>query len=770
MNTIKKINFIIGLFYSIACIQASGGKTVNVIKPLAKAGVVGAKILVTPTATEAYHHYIDAHPINATQNQPQPQKHSGQPYQLKNNKVTATPANTIKNNEFNDSSPVTQKKALTVDTNKAFNNTNISLPQKIAPTNQLQNSDSNKLNNSIIKPKAQQPVQPLTLPPYLSSSSLGGRFAFKGIPRTQAKPRPDQLQLTYDEGYKNPIEKAIKPTLKRKNKEEKNISKIDIDETISTPQTIEPVSENKNAPVKQSKKINLRPQESAVMQEPQETEQRFNINKMYVEGKVKDISQFVEDWDYYRNDFNNEKSHGNMLQEQILTSLNIKNKQGKLQVFDAVTDFKIIDILSKKYKHHKNAIRVFQATRDTIQHQFTSQQTTPRQANSVIAYYYNKNRANDVFVFMNKKPIINQENKMITNMPSVEEIIDKALQTPTEQAYKALKATLKATNIAIYASRADQSFFGDGSLLTQLKNFEKRINRTLQDSNMTQFQSWGSYANQALSSAGSSAFHATIGKMPISTALNLSKTVADQISPYANGLMNLSGVKKMTLSQVAEKAGLSQKEVPDGENNPIRPVAPQKSSVKNTLNFDMDTQVLNEFTIKNKVNKIVGEYYTPAMQHDIMIATGINPKTRPSVENIIEQALKTPSQQTFNALQATLEATKVALYAHRSEKSMFNTSKSYQQLEVLEQQVMQALKQPQFTPFHSWTSRATSYATSFIPSVKTVLDTTSLGSMTIEQALKGMDLAGKIAQPVINYSGVSNMTVSQGLTAAGITN
>ena len=723
--------------------------TIIVIKPLAKTGIIGTEMLRVPIRSEAYQRSVDTN-SSVTPYTAQSKNNTQQPYEVKSAQSFSSTPSAMKNNNTFDSSPFIQKKPLIIDINKAFKETSMRL-SKEAVTPQQENIDNSQKNNTPINVNAQSPAQtqPLIVPPSFSSLNLGGRFALKGIPKKQAKPRSDQLLLTYDKNHQSPIQE---PTI-----------------------NIEPIVEHRDVLTEQSQNSRVIPYQLPIT-EHQAVPQRFDVNQMYVDGKITDLSPFIDNWGYYRTDFNNQKSHDNMLQEEILTSLNIKNEEGNLQVFDAVTDFKIIDTLLEKYKQDKNITRVLQTTRETIQHQFTSQQTTPRQGNSVIAYYLNENMANDIFTFMNTEPFFDQATHNITNMPSVEEIIRKALQNPNAQGYKALQATLEATNVAIYASRADRSFFGDGSLLKQLKSFEQRINTTLQKREMKQFQSWGSYASEA----GASAFNATIGNMSIGSATSLSKSAINKVIPYTQGLINISGVKDMTISQVAEKTGLIKQEN-QIESNPT-PMTRQQNEIQEGSYADVD-----KIIIKDTSNKIIAQYFTPAMQQDIMQFTGINPKRMSSIDTVITTALNNPSQEGFNALQSALEATRIALYAYRSESSTFGSSANFKQLQAFEQQIIQTLQDPRMTPFHSWTSQATSYATSFIPSVKTVLDTTGLGNMTIGQALTTVKTSQEIGRAAWNAipfsdsayhlgnaaviaSGVPNMTVSQGLTAAGIAN
>ena len=785
-----KIKFLIvvGLFYSMQELPASSGRVVKVAAPILKAGVIGADIIAKPTVAESY------------QSQNQKASYASPTKNYIPSSFDYTPA-AAKSSNFNYASKFTDNKmqnnkSIKIDLNRAFEEPSLPAQQEpIVRQNQQKNITANQAIGNPISSEVSnlpQPTQltPLQFSPSFSSVNVGGRFALKGIPKTPARPQENQLRLTYDEHYQNPIEPAEKTIIRpvRTEPAEKTIIRqIRDEETPDNPDFIaeraEPTIEDRNTPREEQ---NLLHRQRPVLQR-QVPQQRFDIDQIYIDEMIQELSQSVESWNYNHTEFITMKAHDNRLQKEILTRLNIQDEEGVLQVRDAESDFRIIDGLVERYRQDHNVIRVLQATRNTIQHQFTSQQTTPRQTNNVITYYYKDAAArNDVFTFMNREPIIDQVTQTVTNMPSVEDIIQKSLKAPTSQAYKALQSSLEATNIAIYACQDDHSFFGDGSLLTQLKTFKNMINQTLQDPKLTQFQSWSSYATQKLSSAGASAFDATIGKMSIGSAASLGNYAVNEISPYATGIMSVSGVKNMTLSQVAEKTGLISPENRVEENIPA-PLPAQTQSVRQALNFDMNSQDLAKMTSINKANSMVTQYYTPAMKQDLITLTGRTLQSMPTVRDVITIALDRPSQEGFNALQSTLKATRVALYAHQSEKSMLGSTASFKQLQSFEQDIMQTLQDPRLTQFHSWTSRATSYATSFIPSVKTVLDTTGLGDMTVGTALRTIKTGNEITQAAISAipfgdsayhlakagviaSGVPDMTISQALGRTTVQN
>jgi hypothetical protein len=542
---------------------------------------------------------------------------------------------------------------------------------------------------------------------------------------------------------------------------------------------------------------------------------------MYINDKVNELSQSVENWPYYHDEFTSVEAHDNMLQEDILTSLGIKNEEGSLQVHDAQTDFKIVDALLEKYKDDINVTRVLTATLQTIHHQFTSQQATPRQANSVIAYYYTPELRNDIFSMMKLQPTFDPHSGAVTNMPSIEEITQAALKSPSQQAYKALQSALEATKISIYASRFDHSFFGDGSLLTQLKTFEKTINTTLQNPKLTQFQSWGTYTSSFIPSTRTILNAPIVRNVNVSTAVSTGKYVIDTVTPYVKtvtplikgtaqvahavtGAVAYTGLPYIadsaqimhdwtgivsgdaTLSNAAKTTGL----IPADIKTQTPAAEPKSPSIQENLNFDMSNKDINAIVVKNKSNNAIAQYYTPAMQHDVFILMGTKPRINPStgivenmptIDDIVRTALEKPSQQSFNALQSVREAINVAQYASRGESSMLGKSQHLQQLQSFEKQITQALQNPKLAQFDSWTSQATSYIGSFLPSTKSILETTGLGNATINQTLNtavqtpriinqtisavGLkpvaDAASLVAEGAINYSGIPNMTLPQ---------
>jgi hypothetical protein len=172
------------------------------------------------------------------------------------------------------------------------------------------------------------------------------------------------------------------------------------------------------------------------------------------------------------------------------------------------------------------------------------------QANSTVAnYYYQPKLQQAVFEFMNEQPQFDSTTGSIKNMPSIDTILTKATNNPSQQAYKALQASLKATNTAIYASQYDgSSLLADNLYIKQLYVYKDQLTKTINSPQMIKYEKVVNRAanyTKSLVPTTTDIINATgIMDKTVDTALN---------SPRATKLVNLAlnttGLGNMTINQ-----------------------------------------------------------------------------------------------------------------------------------------------------------------------------------------------------------------------------
>lgn len=495
----------------------------------------------------------------------------------------------------------------------------------------------------------------------------------------------------------------------------------------------------------------------------QADQQSFDIQQIYIEESSKKITQIIHDWTVHNKETTSNMYVQKNLEDEILNMLFIKDAQGEVQIDNLQSDKAIIEKLLKTFADNKDAQNVLHGIMKTINEHSNSQKVTPQQANAVIARYYIPETRMDVITFMKKGDI--------TAMPSIESIIKAAQENPTQQALQALQAANKAIKIAIYASRNDTSILGDGHLLAQIKVFEKDLAKTLANPNFTKFQSWGSYAMSFLPSTETILDVTGLGNVKVSTAINATKSTINSVRTPAEIALAVSGAGEITLGQIGEKTGIitSDKDLVK-EAAKIDQTTSVDNVVKKLTPFQQQIKEINERHAeeeKNLANNAIIQQCTPAMLYDLNRLLTAKPlqsaiAQKPvNVETLIEIALDNPSQESFNALQAVLEATKVAIYAAK----INDNNAILTQLKTYEKQLTTTLQTQQFNKFHSWTTQATSYVASFMP---VIINATRVKDMTLSSALDTAQSAARLAEQALNYTGVSQMTISQLAQKTGI--
>ncbi|MBV8660868.1 MAG: hypothetical protein JO129_01845 [Candidatus Dependentiae bacterium] len=601
-------------------------------------------------------------------------------------------------------------------------------PQKSFQTNQFTQFDINSFNESPSIPKEYSKT----------SSSFISNVLFPG------KIISDTSQLTI------PTDSSTQVQNKNENPQE-----LTLPTEQSTEQIIQkPIPQIEPEPISIIEQEPVSPIEYNPMIMQPQTITEYDISQQYIASAVKNSSVIIDSWTQENKDATSNIYIQQNLQDDLFNTIAIKDSQGNLQFIDPENDVAIIENLLKKYEKDSDISHVLQNSLMVLNKYIQSQQVTPKQANSVIARYYSPNMRNDIFSIFKIEPKFDATG-VITNMPSIEAIIQEAKDNPTAQTFKALQASLKATNIAIYALRTQTSVLGDSPLLAQVKSFKNDINTALKNPHMDKFQSWGSYATSLLPTTEQLLTTTGIGNINLSTAVQGAKTAIDT----ANSALTATGITNMNISQVAEKAGLIPSE------------KPTRAPVQTARDLDIAKN------LQIQANSEITQYFTPAMQNDIVAVTHTNLlidptngsiTNMPSIEEITQKALENPTQETFNALQSMLEATKVAIFANNQESSILGRSQLLKQLQSYKKQLTTTLKDPRFTPFQSWTTRATSYVASFLPSAKTTLDVTGIGNVKVSQVVEGVKQTLDVAHQALTATGTGNMTISQALTKAGV--
>ncbi|MBP6870010.1 hypothetical protein KBC04_03955 [Candidatus Babeliales bacterium] len=536
--------------------------------------------------------------------------------------------------------------------------------------------------------------------------------------------------------------------------EKKESSRRQKKETTAEPEVKE--YSEKIEPTKQNiEKLEIKAEERTIPTEknvtevsPAQAHEKYDTQQLYADA----ISQSIETWmqDYQ------ESTSNIYVQENLKNTLSSELTHTKF-------DEKIIEKLIKKYERNKDVQQVLQKILGEYHYEQRAEHIAPQKTNSVISRYYSIAMRNDIFDFMkpNSKPIFDSTGTL-TNMPSVESIIKAAQENPTEKAFKALESSLEATQVAIYAFRNDKSILGDGNLLSQLKMFEENIITALQSPQFNKFQSWGSYLGSFAPSARTVLDTTGLADVKVSTVLD-----------YGQSMLNTFGYGQKPLAQLAGDFGITQK-------NTEKQVTQEKTSSKESTKKLVEPTEQKNITISEQLNlqtkiladNTIAQYSTPAIQRDIFAAMKIKPEfdsstgiiiNMPSVEQIIDLAIHNPSQTNYNALQATLEATNVGIFATRNNDALFNAIKVNLQLKNYKMQLEAILKSKEYKPFTSWTSQATSYAASFMPAItEVILNQTPVGSITPHQIFEG-------GKTTLRYTGNKDLTIGQAATMAGIT-
>jgi hypothetical protein len=292
-----------------------------------------------------------------------------------------------------------------------------------------------------------------------------------------------------------------------------------------------------------------------------------------------------------------------------------------------------------------------------------------------------------------------------------------------------------------------------------MKLFEKNITISLQDSRFTQFQSWASYAASFIPTILTST---PVGNMTNAQVIEL----GNQALNTTNSLLDFTGYNRTNMYQIAEMTG----SIPS-QNKPVVTTNSETLTSRPLTEYQQkieDDHQKNLEKLTTQANNIISQYYTPSMQENLHIFMEKNQPTIdpivgtitnvPSVEKVIQSALEKPNQETYNALQSTLEATEVAIFANKNGDSRLKA-----QLKAYETNLKITLQDPKIAQFSSWKTQATNYLQQFLPDTKTILDTTGLGNTTTSDAIKFGQSALSVADTALYLTGQKNTPIRETL-------
>lgn len=620
-------------------------------------------------------------------------------------------------------------------------------------------TDMNTKNQ--LKPIQQTTAQSLHIQPQIIyQKPVGTNFAFKGIPqrRTEITKQPDanQLLLTYDPDFIATVEETpIKPMATKKSiiTEKKQSQKYgDQENKEELFSSIEAPQEEETTIQKTQQKIGRLPAKIITKQQKLDSEQA-ELEETLVKSIIASVDELVENWPFYRQEHMTDLAYNRLLTQEVLKIIEPESADPDMYILDIDRDIKIIDKLLQKYQNQPTAQKIFTTVKKRLQDQFASQSVASRQASNVIARYYRPDMRESIFAIIPTTPQFNLETGQITNMPSATTIINIAIDNPSAQSFKALQTCLQATKVAIKAS----SSMADTQLIDQLKTTEQKITAALADEAFKPYQSWGTYAMSLLPSAKTLLQSTGAGNIKLNTVIDSANSITNAIGNAAENLLptsvnaSIAGakniIKNTTISQLLDNSGYFKK------STPITNLKEPENSF--------------EINIQHQADEALSGYYTPAMVKDIFAVAQtkpiVNPSTgiitnMPSVSAMAKSALLQPTQEKFNALQSMLQATDVAIYANQDHSTLIGDRAFLETLKTYQSYLKTILQDSKFKQFQSWTTQATDYASSFLPStetiVKTTLQNTGIGNLTVDD----INFAGKAAYRI---SGIGNKTFNQ---------
>jgi len=216
-------------------------------------------------------------------------------------------------------------------------------------------------------------------------------------------------------------------------------------------------------------------------------DQQYDFEQMYIDSMLRSLSKIIDTWiDENRGATNNIYIQAN-LEQQIFDAVFTKTQDGKVYLVHPEADLIIIEKLLEKYKNNEDVVDVLHTIKTNIDEYIISQKPVVKKANDLVNFYYQE-MARDVLTFMKVEPYFDKG--QITNIPEIKAIIKESQLHPTLQALKALQASYKAIDRAIFNAQQNNN----NALIEQLIIFKENISVALQNPRLSQVQSLGQRA------------------------------------------------------------------------------------------------------------------------------------------------------------------------------------------------------------------------------------------------------------------------------------
>jgi len=150
------------------------------------------------------------------------------------------------------------------------------------------------------------------------------------------------------------------------------------------------------------------------------------------------------------------------------------------------------------------------------------------QANELVGRYYN---GDEILALTNNSPMIDTSTRAVTNLPSVENLINNAINNPTAKNYQSLESAAKAIKTAQIASK------NDPAMKQQLQLLDQQITTAMSNQALTPHQSWSTYLSSFAPSTKTVLTKTGIGNMKLSQVADIGKaTTQKAYSLYETGV------------------------------------------------------------------------------------------------------------------------------------------------------------------------------------------------------------------------------------------
>lgn len=507
------------------------------------------------------------------------------------------------------------------------------------------------------------------------------------------------------------------------------------------------------------------------------------------------------------------------LHDEIMNEIFVTNKVTKSREL-LNENINLSDVKNKlqelitKYANEKNVKPVLNTIINVINQYEQAHLPIALTANRAISALYPRDQAISILTMMHIKPEFDPETGALINTPSIEMIQEQAHQNPTQATFNALNAAKKAIRMTKTAIGKDNSF-GSKKIKDQLKKYDAQLNQTLTNPHFDTYKSFA--VKNMLDATGLS--DVTIHSLLESTKSGLQKAsqAADQITAFKNdALLNASGYAVTALTGYARMGvsgafidtvlyHIAKENIPSAVENLkkmtlgefIETMSPsEKTSIlnaqatmdrlnSNTISLQGELTKIMKGSNKQQIaqaqldanNEIKNYYYQPSLQSAVFKLMKTQPifdqKTgtitnMPSIETIISQAEKNPSQESYDALQAAIKATDIALSASKYDLVdwMVHNSLKVEQLYLYKDQLTQSMQKPAMIRYKKIINRVTDFTTTIIPQSTDIIKATGILDTTFDQLSQGNTHTNSLINTGLQQTGMGNITLGQALTSA----